>query len=172
MLKDQNFVKKLSSCEIMGGANNICSDKTGTLTKNQMTWTQMWCGQDRKIEDPDSKNPINLDVLMSPEAKSRLAEAVSCNTVGTVSDAQATELAMLKFISRCGIDYNFYRQKYLPKDLLRFPFDSARKRMSSVLELEEDQQTEFGYQKRLHVKGASEIVLATCTHFLNQNGEK
>jgi len=39
MLQDQNFVKKLASCEIMGGANNICSDKTGTLTKNQMTWT-------------------------------------------------------------------------------------------------------------------------------------
>lgn len=39
MLKDQNFVKRLASCEIMGGANNICSDKTGTLTKNQMTWT-------------------------------------------------------------------------------------------------------------------------------------
>lgn len=34
MLVDQNFVKKLSSCETMGGANNICSDKTGTLTKN------------------------------------------------------------------------------------------------------------------------------------------
>ena len=34
MLADQNFVKRLSSCEIMGGANNICSDKTGTLTKN------------------------------------------------------------------------------------------------------------------------------------------
>ena len=34
MLEDQNFVKRLSSCEIMGGANNICSDKTGTLTKN------------------------------------------------------------------------------------------------------------------------------------------
>jgi P-type E1-E2 ATPase len=32
MLVDQNYVKKLASCEIMGGANNICSDKTGTLT--------------------------------------------------------------------------------------------------------------------------------------------
>jgi P-type E1-E2 ATPase len=32
MLIDQNFVKRLASCEIMGGANNICSDKTGTLT--------------------------------------------------------------------------------------------------------------------------------------------
>ena len=34
MLLDQNFVKRLASCEIMGGANNICSDKTGTLTMN------------------------------------------------------------------------------------------------------------------------------------------
>jgi magnesium-transporting ATPase (P-type) len=34
MLGDQNFVKRLASCEIMGGANNICSDKTGTLTMN------------------------------------------------------------------------------------------------------------------------------------------
>ena len=34
MLIDKNFVKRLASCEIMGGANNICSDKTGTLTMN------------------------------------------------------------------------------------------------------------------------------------------
>jgi len=45
MLIDNNFVKKLSSCETMGGANNICSDKTGTLTKNQMTWTTIWAGK-------------------------------------------------------------------------------------------------------------------------------
>lgn len=53
MLADQNFVKRLSSCEIMGGANNICSDKTGTLTKNQMTWTQIWVGGDFEIPNPD-----------------------------------------------------------------------------------------------------------------------
>lgn len=41
MLKDQNFVKRLASCEIMGGANNICSDKTGTLTMNKMTVTNV-----------------------------------------------------------------------------------------------------------------------------------
>jgi len=47
MLIDQNFVKRLTSCEIMGGANNICSDKTGTLTKNIMTLTDIWCGVDK-----------------------------------------------------------------------------------------------------------------------------
>jgi P-type E1-E2 ATPase len=45
MLDENNFVKKLASCEIMGGANNICSDKTGTLTKNEMTVTNFWKGK-------------------------------------------------------------------------------------------------------------------------------
>lgn len=45
MLIDKNFVKRLSSCEIMGGANNICSDKTGTLTMNKMTVTHIYAGR-------------------------------------------------------------------------------------------------------------------------------
>lgn len=62
MLVDQNFVKKLSSCETMGGANNICSDKTGTLTKNQMTWTNIWTGgQEFKIDNPDGKLEEKFD---------------------------------------------------------------------------------------------------------------
>jgi len=47
MLIDKNFVKRLASCEIMGGANNICSDKTGTLTMNKMTVTNIWAGRDQ-----------------------------------------------------------------------------------------------------------------------------
>ena len=45
-LKDNNDVKKLASCEIMGGANNICSDKTGTLTLNKMKVKRIWSGSD------------------------------------------------------------------------------------------------------------------------------
>lgn len=45
MLEDNNDVKRLSSCEIMGGADNICSDKTGTLTKNQMKVMKIWAGK-------------------------------------------------------------------------------------------------------------------------------
>jgi Ca2+ transporting ATPase len=54
MLLDKNFVKRLASCEIMGGANNICSDKTGTLTMNKMTVTNIWQGKnnDVKVNDP------------------------------------------------------------------------------------------------------------------------
>lgn len=49
MLKDNNDVKRLSSCEIMGGADNICSDKTGTLTLNEMKVTNIWAGKDYVI---------------------------------------------------------------------------------------------------------------------------
>ena len=54
MLIDKNFVKRLASCEIMGGANNICSDKTGTLTMNKMTVTNVWAGRDQIIKVNDN----------------------------------------------------------------------------------------------------------------------
>jgi P-type E1-E2 ATPase len=46
MLRDNNDVKRLASCEIMGGASNICSDKTGTLTLNLMKVTNIYVGKD------------------------------------------------------------------------------------------------------------------------------
>ena len=49
MADDNNEVKKLQSCEIMGGANNICSDKTGTLTENKMKVTRIWVGKDVEV---------------------------------------------------------------------------------------------------------------------------
>jgi len=79
---------------------------------------------------------------------------------------------MLKLIKRCDVDYQFLRQKLIPKDMIRFQFDSARKRMSTVIELDDDEPTEHNYPKRLHTKGASEIVLECCSHYLNENGDR
>ena len=82
---------------------------------------------------------------------------------------------MLKFITRCGCDYQHQRQQYLSKDMLRFQFDSMRKRMSTVLEFDvdgDDEKLEHGYPKRLHTKGAAESILETCTHYLNEGGVK
>jgi len=173
MLKDQNFVKRLTSCEIMGGANNICSDKTGTLTKNQMTWTQIWCGHDKKIEDPDGTGSIDAGSFCSNKGHLDLIkQGVSCNTEGNIADGSATEVAMLKFIQRCDTDFHYMREHYTCHPMIRFPFDSSRKRMSTVIELDEDDETEHGFNRRLHCKGASEIVLETCSHYIDANGDR
>lgn len=112
MLVDNNFVKKLSSCETMGGANNICSDKTGTLTKNQMTWTQIWAGESHKIKNPDGAldDMLRTEDFICEETKKLLGEAVSVNTSETIENSAATEKAMLKFITRCGFDFKYLRE--------------------------------------------------------------
>jgi Ca2+-transporting ATPase len=80
---------------------------------------------------------------------------------------------MLKFIERCDCDILKTREIYnTANDPLRFQFDSARKRMSTVLDLPDGESSEHGYAKRLHVKGASEIILKTCSHYLNADGQK
>jgi len=50
MLNDQNLVRKMEACETMGGANNICSDKTGTLTMKKMTLAQIWNAETKLID--------------------------------------------------------------------------------------------------------------------------
>jgi Ca2+ transporting ATPase len=55
MLDEKNFVKRLAACEIMGGANNICSDKTGTLTMNQMTVVTFWQGEVKTLDVNQAK---------------------------------------------------------------------------------------------------------------------
>lgn len=165
MLEDKNLVKRLTSCEIMGGANNICSDKTGTLTMNIMTWVKVWSGVSQDIKDETTF----ASVIPTPKVQELLKQAVCCNTVGTAEDAGATDKAMLKLMARWNVDTKDMRSKLLPKNMRRFPFDSKRKRMSTVVELPAG---ELSYPKRLHTKGASEIILATCTSYLDADGNK
>ena len=77
-MKDQNnLVRYLAACQTMGGANNICSDKTGTLTKNQMTVTKLWA-QNNILDKFDAE-----DKILHDNFKFLLANAISLN-----SDAQ------------------------------------------------------------------------------------
>jgi len=102
MLIDKNFVKRLSSCEIMGGANNICSDKTGTLTMNKMTVTNIWAGRQLQVKVNDStynwKDYFNNDKHIH-----LLTQGICCNTSGNINEASATEQAMLNMIVKLGV---------------------------------------------------------------------
>jgi len=90
MLQDQNFVKKLTSCEIMGGANNICSDKTGTLTMNQMTVTNIFVGVDKEIKINDETYNWK-DYLTNDRHQELFNQAIACNTQGSAEHSSATE---------------------------------------------------------------------------------
>lgn len=81
-------------------------------------------------------------------------------------------MAMLKFIDKCGIKYEELRTKYLgfnEEDFTRFHFDSSRKRMSTILTIPQNEvnTTAHGYNKRIHMKGASEVVLTCATHWMD-----
>lgn len=136
MLQDNNDVKRLSSCEIMGGADNICSDKTGTLTLNMMKVTNIWAGKDivvsqelnnatKKMSSLEWKNLFNNDIHPM-----HIEHGVACNSA---SKPGATDKSMNELIERCGTDEKALQAKHLDEPLIRFPFSSKRKRMSTVL---------------------------------------
>ena len=74
----------------MGGANNICSDKTGTLTKNEMTVVQVWQGESIKFRIEDKKYNIG-DYISNPTLAGLFLQATACNTVGSIEDSNATD---------------------------------------------------------------------------------
>ena len=101
MMKDQNYVKKLAACEIMGGATNICSDKTGTLTLNQMKVARVWLGKDIELNVEQDKNkkmlPIKpLDIFSEVHWK-LLEQSVCCNIPAELS---ATDKSMADLMER------------------------------------------------------------------------
>eukprot|EP01095_Lingulamoeba_sp_RSL-Kostka_P012906 TRINITY_DN5214_c2_g1_i1.p1 TRINITY_DN5214_c2_g1~~TRINITY_DN5214_c2_g1_i1.p1 ORF type:complete len:991 (-),score=438.81 TRINITY_DN5214_c2_g1_i1:99-3038(-) len=165
MVKDNNFVKHLKACETMGGATDICSDKTGTLTLNRMEVKQGYLGN--QFFDSDNVNCANNDGV-----KKILSEGIAINTTAGLEEKEdgsigyvgyPTECSLLLWIKAMGLDYKQIRDN-APKKVKVFEFTSARKRMSTVIEMEDG-----GY--RLYFKGASEITVARCTNVLTPDGD-
>ncbi len=113
MLTDNNLVRHLEACETMGGATNICSDKTGTLTENRMTVVEGVIGDVRFNSVPIA----NLNDV----AKNLFFESVSVNSKAHVNEEEGkpiefignkTECALVLCTKRMGYDYKAIREEY------------------------------------------------------------
>lgn len=158
MLVDNNLVRKMEACETMGGANNICSDKTGTLTLNKMTLTNFWNGKAGEYKKDEEKLNIN-DYYASKEYQKLYALSSCVNSSAILRPevkGSSTEVAILNLIERMGYNYEEMREEY--PAIVKFPFNSKRKRMSILI-------TENS-KELLLLKGASEIVLTACDKWM------
>lgn len=90
-----------------------------------------------------------------------IEHGIACNTA---EKAGATDRAMTGLLERVQCDTKKLCDKHLSEHKIRFPFSSKRKRMSTIVE---NLETGNSYGKRLHVKGASEIVKNCCSHYLD-----
>lgn len=161
MKEENNFVRHLQACETMGGANNICSDKTGTLTENKMTAVRVFAQGQDYMRDTVSD--------LSPAIKQALYVNICCNSTAFLSISEAgkevqsgsrTECALLSLAMLSGYDYRLIRTP--ERELLQVPFSSETKKMTTV--------TAAGDQVKVWTKGAAEVVLGLCTYILQSDG--
>jgi Ca2+-transporting ATPase len=180
LAKDRALVKKLSAVETLGATSIICTDKTGTLTKNEMTVEYIILHDEVLCVSGTGYEPIG-DISSEENQKISQAKLVSLKlfmATGYYSSnakvfapdkehpswhciGDPTEGALVTLVKKAGIDIDNL-EKTAP-ELKEFPFDSARKRMSSV-RLYNGKLTVF-------VKGAPESVLDKCTKIWLSDGQ-
>ena len=181
MAKEHALVKKLSAVETLGCTTVICSDKTGTLTQNEMTVCNLWLpGQELNITGlgyaPTGKI-INGDkeVIISndKDLKMLLTAAGLCSNARLVEPNEEsdrytvlgdpTEACLGVVAQKGGVDIE--AQTLLTPRIRELPFDSRRKRMSTIHQLDKPLN---GSSRIAYIKGAPKEMLDLCTSIQKQ----
>jgi len=191
MIKRHALIRRLSSVETLGSATVICSDKTGTLTQNEMTATRMWVdgefvqitgsgyspkGEFRLCDNPVdlTQYPASLTALwVAGLNNDAVLEATgsdnSQETLRMVGDP--TEGALIVAATKAGATSQGLNSAY-PR-AQEIPFDSSRKRMVTIHRIKdpnpEDISPFYDSEKQawyaITVKGAPDLVLELCSHY-------
>jgi P-type Ca2+ transporter type 2C len=170
MAKRNALVRKMPAVETLGCATVICSDKTGTLTKGEMTVRRIF-GTGRVIEvsgsgyaPEGSLNPASNDSSLNM----LLRGGILCNDASLFEErgkwsikGDPTEAALVVLAAKAGLGQEETRQQF-PR-IGEFPFSSDRKRMSTIHKMEDG-------KKRVFMKGAPEVILDRCTALQNGDG--
>ena len=177
MAKQNAIVKRLASVETLGCTSVICSDKTGTLTLNQMTAQELvfmnrahsvsgeGYSPNGKIESSHGDDPFALLTALYPMALCndsvvRLNDSNEWELVGDPTEGAMAVLAM-----KGGIDVAELRADK-PR-IAEVPFDSAHKFMATFHQIATDKGSDI---VRVYVKGAPDVLLARSTRVINENG--
>ncbi len=187
MIKHHALIRKLPAVETLGCASVVCSDKTGTLTQNEMTVVQAWVGGKRLRITGEGYNPSGafylgadaFDPRTDPDATLLLHGALACNDarLDERPDAEGkrtwqivgdpTEGAMVVAAAKCGFARSDLDHA-LPR-VQEIPFDSDRKRMSTVHIYDHARagawHSAVDYPPAIaFVKGAPDVILELCSH--------
>ena len=164
MAKKNALIRKLPAVETLGSATVICSDKTGTLTLNKMTVTHIAVNGDF---ENGTTTPVENAANQHPAVYKELVYAAAlCNDASLDPDRKGeiigdpTEGALIYLAQAFGIDHEALEDDY-PR-LFEQPFDSERKRMTTVHRINEKWIS--------YTKGAVDEMLPLCTHILTSEG--
>ncbi len=160
MLANNNLVRKMHACETMGAATVICTDKTGTLTRNQMNVykADFYGLGDAAPADGELGNLIREGIAVNSTAFLDYADPEHIKALGN-----PTEGALLLWLHGLGVNYLDLRENARVQEQLTF--STERKYMATVVE------SPLLGKKVLYVKGAPEIVLGLCSTVLTPEGQ-
>ena len=167
MAKRNALIRKMPAVETLGCTTVICSDKTGTLTKGEMTARRVFAGGKLTEVSGAGYAPQGEfhSSLNDPSLNMLLRGGVLCNDSTLFEDAgkwsvrgDPTEGALVVLAAKAGVVHDETKQKNAR--IKEFPFSSDRKRMTTIHRMDDGKIRAF-------VKGAPEVILDRCSSLLN-----